>query len=170
MLPIVSLFGLCNSIISCIVLSNKRLKGAMFQHMLLDSIFSCVYSLSNSVTFIIRCGVYCPFGYAYYSKYYEIYFFIFIAKSTELFILLLDINLSLIRLGSFSNKRNDQKISDSALKIRFACFFIIAFVTCVPVCILPRTISLIGYLVSNQTMLNGTVVNQTEKALYVVGK
>ncbi len=174
MLPFVSLFALFNSLVCVIVLSNKRLKGVMFQHMLLDSIFSSVYSLSNSFTFIIRCGIFCPYGYAYYSKFYEIYFYIYIAKSVELFILLLDVNMSLIRLGSFSAKRNEQRMSDWAIRTRFVGFLAISFLVCIPVFILFRTIVPIGYLVTqnaNRTLndsFNG--INQTQVTLYAVGK
>ena len=156
--PAVSAFALTCSLINTFILSNKRLKGVTYKHLFADSIASSVYGVTNSFTFIIRCGVLCSLGYNYWSKWYEVYGYIFINKSLELFILLLEIHLAYLRISSFSNQKRKQNIS---LKIRFSIFFIIAFSTCVFSAILSRTITLTGYY-DPFNEFNSTSFNFTE--------
>ncbi len=136
--------------------------------MLLDAIFSSIYGLINSFVLIIRCGTFCPYGYTYLAKIYEIYIFAYVGKSCELFILLLDINISLLRLGSFTRKNKSTSNNKMALKV--VCFLIVSFLVCIPSLILPRTVDQIGYLVSNHTLEDENVTRQIFTPLYVVEK
>ena len=147
--PVVAVFALLTSIVCVIVLSNKRLKGPVFQHMLIDSICSTVYAFNNSFTWTFRCGSLCSYGYTYASKFFEIYFWIYIAKSIELFILLVEINLTALRLRSFSH--NAKKPTELQLRVTFGLFLLCAFITCIPVVILPRAVTQIGYLKTNDS-------------------
>ena len=143
--PSVSGFGLICNLLNTLILSSSNLKGTIYQHLLVDAIASSFYALNNSFTFIIRCGALCSYGYAYWSKWFEIYFYIYIAKSIELFILLIEIHLAFQRISLYSivSKRTTYKVN---LKLRFSLFFPIGFLTCIFTVILPRTITLVGYL------------------------
>ena len=117
-LPFVSLFTFTCSFISMIVLANKRLKGIVYQHLLLDSIAAIIYAASNSFTFLIRCGALCSYGYTYWSKFYELHFYVYVGKSVELFILLLELNLSFMRLSSFELKAGNEKKTIFIFKVK----------------------------------------------------
>jgi hypothetical protein len=162
-LPFVSLFALINSIICLVILSHEKLKGLVYKHLVIDSAASALYSFSNCFIFLIRCGIYCDLGYNYWSKFYEIYVFIYFGKSIELFIMMIEINLAFFRFFSFTNLHKKHV----PFNIKLILFLLISFSTCIPVCILPRTISQIGYLASNNTTLNETIIHYP---LYIVAK
>ena len=108
-LPIISFFSILCGLVCVIVLSNKKLKGIIFQHMKVISIANLVYALINFFLFIIRCGRLCPYGYDYGAKVYEYYIYLTIGKSLELFVILLDLNLLMLKLRSFSTKKHSKK-------------------------------------------------------------
>ncbi len=161
--PSVSFFCLACGLLNVSILSNKTLKGMVYKHLFVVAIASCVYALNNSFTFIIRCGLLCPYGYSYWSKVYEVYCYIYIAKSLELFILLLEIHLAFQRIHSFSNS---SPVTNINLPLRFTFFFLIGFTTCVLTSILSRSITLTGYLDTTYKYSNGTLVaNLTQTQL-----
>ena len=162
-LPVVSLFALINSSICLVILSHEKLKGLIYKHLFIDSAASVLYSFSNCFIFLIRCGIYCDLGYNYWSKFYEIYVFIYFGKSIELFIMMIEINLAFYRFFSFTNLHKKQ----IPFNIKLILFLFASFSTCIPVCILPRTISQIGYFVTNHTISNETIIHYP---LYVVAK
>ena len=166
--PLFGLFTLVCSLLCAIVFASSRLKGVTYQHLFLDALASAVYGLSNSWTFIIRCGALCMYGYNYWSKFYEVNCYIYIGKSLELFVLLLEIHLSYLRIASFSKEKKGKDWIP--MYVRFVIFFVVAFSTCVPVVILPRSINLTGYLALDGK-LNATINNTLDESylpLYLV--
>ena len=80
-LPFISLFSILCGLVCVIVLTNRRLKGVIFQHMQAISIANFFYAVINLFFFIIRCGALCPYGYDYGAKVYEYYIYLTIGKS-----------------------------------------------------------------------------------------
>ena len=119
--PLFGLFTLVCSLLCAIVFASSRLKGVTYQHLFLDALASAVYGLSNSWTFIIRCGALCMYGYNYWSKFYEVNCYIYIGKSLELFVLLLEIHLSYLRIASFSKEKKGKDWIP--MYVRFVIFF-----------------------------------------------
>ena len=168
--PFFSLFTLVCSMLCAITLSSKRLEGITYQHLFIDSVAATVYGLSNCFTFIIRCGALCSLGYSYWSKLYEIYFYGYLGKSLELFMLLVEIHLSYLRIASFSKENKSRAYIP--IKFRYVIFFIVAFSTCVTVTILPRSIILTGYLAPmsglNNTILTNVTIDSSYTPLYII--
>lgn len=91
-LPTICLFGMLTSLTSMIVSyrlhsstrHSRRVSKKELQHLcktrdyiLLNSILDFAFLLVESFLFIIRCGSLCPHGYAYASKFYEIYVYLY---------------------------------------------------------------------------------------------
>ena len=99
--PLVSLVAFASSLVYVFVCASKHLKGVTYQHLLVDSVVSTAYAALNSWTWLIRCGALCAYGYAYWSKVYELYVFIYFKQSLELFMMLVEIHLTYVKLNSF---------------------------------------------------------------------
>ena len=171
-LPFINLYSFVCTILSVIIFSNRKLKGELYQYMLMESIASLIYFILNSFIFIIRCGVYCSYGYSYYSKFYELYFYIYIGKSIEIFNLLIDLHLSFLKYRSFSFKQNTyDKIKKNGISLFFYFVFliIISLVFNILAIILGRSVVQIGNLVFNTTSDNETRIN-IKHPLYIVTK
>lgn len=168
-LPFISLFAFISSLICVIVLISQRLKGIILKHILLESIANLIYAFVNSFFFLIRCGVYCAYGYNYYAKLYEYYVYIYVGKSLELFTILLDLNLCILRLYSFTKKRRNQP-TNLNIKLKFLLFAIISFCVSIPAVMLPRWYNFVGFLVSNKTISANETRIQIESSLYVVSR
>lgn len=173
-LPFISLLSFLCGLICIRVLMNKKLKGIIFQHMFFESIADVIYSFINFFFFIIRCGVYCPYGYNYYSKVYELYVYIFIGKSIELFTILIDLNLAILKYKSFlpQSQSSQQQTTigkfnnvEFRLRIKFLLFLMLSLVIATPSILMPRSINFVGLLITNSTKQ----INQTTE-LYVVSQ
>ena len=167
--PFVSALSFISSLICAMVCMNHLLKGVIYQHLLLDSIVSTVYSALNAWTWIIRCGARCEYGYNYWSKVYELYVFLYFKQSLEVFMLLIEIHITYLKLRSFSVK--SASLSPATLYARFAFFFIVSFAVGVPLIIIPRKIDLLGYLLTSPFGLNDTSSNFTAsdlRPLYII--
>jgi hypothetical protein len=164
-LPFISSYCLLGNMICIIIFSNKIFNGIIYQLMMIESIAAILYSILNFFIFIFRCGIHCPYGYDYSSKIYELYVYIYIGKSIELFIILIDLSLSVLRYRSFSIKKKITK-ADNNLKriIMIGVFILISLITCIIIVILTRTVDQIGYLSFNQTLNNKT----TDRPLFTV--
>ena len=168
-LPFISLFSILCGLVCVIVLTNRRLKGVIFQHMQAISIANFFYAVINLFFFIIRCGALCPYGYDYGAKVYEYYIYLTIGKSLELFVILLDLNLLILKLQSFTTKKQSHK-ADQKTFIMFFLFGVISLVVCIPSVTLPRSINFIGYLVANRTLNYNESETVIEKSLYLMSK
>ena len=82
-LPFISMYSFICNILMVIVFTNKRLNGDVYQYLLFDSLVGTFYFSISTFIFLIRCGVYCPYGYDYTSKFYELYLYFFIGKTVE---------------------------------------------------------------------------------------
>lgn len=170
-LPFISLYALICSSIMLIVFCSKKLKGDIYNYMLIESLASVIYSIMNSFIFIIRCGQFCSNGYDYISKFYELYLYIFVGKSIEMFILLIDLYLSIKKYNSFNI---NQKLSNMNWKkynfmLIITGSIVISLLFNIMAIFFGRTILQIGNLVYNQTLNNETII-LFERSLFVVTK
>ena len=160
----VSLVVFLSSLFYCIICLNRKLKGVTYQHLAPDSVVCVIYAAIQSWTWIIRCGALCSYGYSFGSKVYDLYIFVYLRQTFDTFMMLIEINLTYIKLQSFSNEQNRKTYIP--LYAKFIMFYIYSAAVCVPCNLLPRLlfpgsyygISLIGYLItsnnSNHSYLN----------------
>ena len=169
-LPFINLYSLICTIISIIIFYNLKSRQTIHRLMLIESIAGIFYCLLNAFICLFRCGVFCSHGYSYGAKFYEIYIYIYIGKTIELFILLIDLNLSIIKYRSFSvNTRSSKKKSRMYFTVLVTAFLILSFLLNISPVILERSIHQVGYLAANVTVYNETVTI-IERSLYVVTK
>lgn len=87
-------------------------KFIMFKYMFLKALIDFSLSLILSFAIFARCGIYCSFGFNFYSKMIEIYVFYYFCNAIILWDFLLEISFAVHRLRSFSkNKENHHFIS-----------------------------------------------------------
>ena len=155
-----SLILLIPSVCYAIVCMNKRLKSVTYQHLAVDSIACVFYALINSSVWIIRCGALCPYGYNYWSKMFEWYVFIYFKQTLDM---LVEIHLTYVKLQSFRNVQIRKKFS-IPLYMRFILFYIYAAGVCVPLNLLPRNLTLVGYLITSNNTNVSLYVNDTSNS------
>lgn len=150
-LPIINIFSLVTNLISIIIFLSKKMNHGINHYLLVISISDFIFSLACLFMPFIRCGTFCSFSYSYWSKFFELYFYIFITNSCLLFSLLIDIEMTTKKLLSFSTKLkkfSSFKIRENKLRL----FFIIlsAFCSNVPIYLLSREIKIFGYFVASR--------------------
>jgi hypothetical protein len=159
-LPSISFVGIITSLICIIVL--KHLTTGVNQYLLLFSISDFIFAVSCFSIGFIRCGSFCSFGYSYGSKIVELYIYIFITNSCLVFSILIDLEITIKKLKSFSIKyRNQIKIfliKENKLKI-FIYIFVSLFVNVV-IYFITREVKAFGYLTK--------IDNSTKETLYTV--
>ncbi|CAF0720134.1 unnamed protein product [Brachionus calyciflorus] len=165
-LPPICFIGIILNLINILVLLQPELKDEINKFMLINSILDLKFLLICSVTFIIRCGSFCQFGYTYISKFYELYIYLFVGNSILLFATLMEILVSLNRLFSFSTSPNLIFKKFNKLNAMLKCVILIIFSLFInfPSYILTRSVQRIGIL---ETKSKTGLVNYKE--LYIVG-
>jgi hypothetical protein len=84
-------------------------------------------------------------------------------------VILLDLNLLILKLQSFTTKKQSHK-ADQKTFIMFFLFGVISLVVCISSVTLPRSINFIGYLVANRTLNYNESETVIEKSLYLMSK
>ena len=168
-LPFFATYSVICSLFSLITFLKSKLNVTINKYMLVESVASLVYSLLNCFVLISRCGSYCPYGYEYSIKIYEIYFYLYFGKTIELVIILIDLYLSILRYKSFSVKmkiQNDDKLKMLSV---LAIFVFGSLAICTLSVLLPRAIVQLGVLVHNQTIENVTMII-IDRPLFLMSK
>ena len=170
-LPFINIYCLICSLLLVIVFSSNQFKTAeIYQYLLAKSVACTFYFCMSSFISLIRCSVYCPYGYEYGTKFYELYIYYFLGKIIEVFTFLIDINLCVIKYRSFSTKNRNKKLSSKLIfAITIIGFIAIGLILNILPTFFGRTIVQIGYLASNRTV-NNLTVTLIERPLFQVTK
>lgn len=125
-LPITCLFGLFTSAL-CLFGSYKKdaSNANLMNYIFINSVIDFIFLLTQMFTFIIRCGILCPYGYAYLSKQYEICIFWFVGYSLVNLQIFFNTFISYNRLKAFSSKSVQQSSNFYRPLLIFAIFSII---------------------------------------------
>ena len=137
----VAVIGLILTTLKIIVLADKKLQGRMYQYFLLSSIFSLLVFLSSVFLALFRCGTLCPFGYNYYSKVFEQFFYMYAGCICINYGMLLDIFASFDRLLSFKMKQRNASERFLSDKVKCILLFILTIIINYPEYILTRSIN-----------------------------
>ena len=154
-LPVLILFSMLTNILSLVVLFQTALKKIIFKHMLLMCFFDFYTLLSAFWLCLIRCGALCShnISYSYGSKFYELYFYLYLTNVSIFLSNIMDLLIALNRLFSFSlTKHPTEKLCKIPLKWEILAWIVASFIFAIPNYILTREVSQIGYLNVN----NGT--------------
>ena len=162
-LPPICLFGLITNFFSILVLSRPELKGIMYQFMLINTIADFTHLLLGIFLIFVRCGSLCSTSFTFIAKFYELYIFLFISNNCLLFIILLDIVLSIDRLLSFTSKPSVFK--NISLKKKCIWVLIVTIFINSVVYLIPRMVSNIGYL----RIGTDNITDYQYSSIYVVG-
>lgn len=150
-LPPICVFGIVLNIFCIIVVSRKELSGELYTFILFHSICDLIFLVINVFTCIVRCGIYCAYGYAFLSKVWELYIHLFTGNSFLLFGTGLDIVVAFNRLFSFSSTQPKliDRFNKIDLKIKCLVLAILSALANTPSYIITRNVQLIGYLESS---------------------
>ena len=163
-LPPICLVGIVTNLLCLVcILQPENRSNTVFHFMLVNTVTDfCFLSICVFIV-IIRCGVYCNHGYAFFSKLYEQYIYLFVGNSFLLFGTLMDIMVSLNRLMSFSSKVSSKaatKFKNISWTHRCVILSILAMIINTPSYLVSRQVQPIGLLVTtfefNDTMYNHT--------------
>lgn len=140
-LPSICLFGIFTSII-CVMVTFKRdeSNAKTFDYIFLNSAIDLVFLIIESFLFIIRCGSLCPYGFSYSSKFYEIYFYLYVGYILVTSQVLLNIYVAYDRYKMFTAKSTSLLRRQSIFVIYAVCVFISALANAIP------------YLISKQVL------------------
>ena len=119
--PFICLFGITTNIMNMIILFDKKMfeklsNNLMQKYMFINSLADLLFLFVVFFLVIIRCGNLCPYGYAYGSKFYELYIYLFVGYTIVTFLVLIDISISIGKLLSFSNIMSQNDLIPFRLK------------------------------------------------------
>lgn len=125
-LPAVCLIGIILNFLSIIILVRLRFKTELYKLMLSISISDFLFLLLSIFLVIFRCGRFCPYGYTYISKFYELYFYLYLGNVLLMFVLVINLLICYNRIRSFSSR------SVNADSFSFRCkIFLVLLITCI---------------------------------------
>ena len=174
-IPMVNVYIMICYLISSIVLSSKNLKGEINRLLLVNSVTGAIlFALSNSSS-IIRCGSLCPWGYEYYSKAFELYIYLFVGRSAELFGIFIELNILFLKLRSFSAKRRtgqSQILKHDKIKfiLLISSYWLMSFIFFYLPTFYGRSIIKIGNLISNKTINGNDTITIIQRSLFILYK
>ncbi|RNA36356.1 hypothetical protein BpHYR1_007041 [Brachionus plicatilis] len=103
-LPSVCLLGIILNFLSIIILVRLRFKTELYKFMLSISVSDFLFLLMSIFLVVFRCGRFCPYGYTYISKLYELYFYLYLGNVLLMFVLLVNLLICYNRIRSFSSR------------------------------------------------------------------
>lgn len=132
LLPSICGFGIITSFL-CLVVSIKRddSNAKTLNYILINSCLDFLFLVIESFLFIVRCGALCPYGYKYFSKFYEIYIYLYVGYILVTSQVLLNIYVAYDRLNMFSGKLNSQS-QISIFKVFGICLVISTLANALP--------------------------------------
>lgn len=143
LLPTVCYIGVLFSILSLFVsFKSDESNAKTLNYIFLNSLIDFLFLITQSFLVVFRCGVLCPYGYKYASKFYEIYIFLYFGYILVTSQVLLNIWVAYDRLKMFSGKLTGQK-PPSIFKV-YAVFLVISTLANAPNYLLPREIVPLG--------------------------
>ena len=166
-LPFINTYGIIANILCIIVFSSNRLKGEVYLFMLLTSISDLVLALSWLSSFIIRCGVYCNFGYNYGAKKYEQIIYLYLGNTCLSFTIFSDLYLSLTKMFSLSHNMTKRTFLIQYKDRIIFILILLSILINIPIYLISRQVTFIGYLVTkNDQNTNDSIIYF--KSLYSV--
>lgn len=152
-LPLICLINIVSSTICLIVLKN--LKTGINQYLMLFSISDFIFAIICLTIGFIRCGSFCTFSHSFISKCIELYIYIPISCACLLFSLLVDLDVTIKKLKSFSikhqNKANNFLIDEN--KIRISIFILVSLLVNIIIYPMTRKVNELGYLLTNNNTI-----------------
>ena len=103
-LPFICLIGIILNFLSIIILVRLRFKSELYKFMLSISVSDFIFLFLSIFLVIFRCGRFCPYGYTFISKFYELYFYLYFGNVLLMFVLLINLLICYNRIRSFSNR------------------------------------------------------------------
>lgn len=167
-LPAISISGIVIKIMSIKILTKilkkKENYASMFHYMLTNETIDLFNCFIIVFTALFRCGPYCPFGYTYLSKLYELIFYLYTTNMLQQIQTLLEISFSIERLQSFTAKKKSQ----ITFRTKLFIWVVTAVVITAPNYVLSRTVAPIGVLITNNKteVLYGVVNNFISNNFY----
>lgn len=162
-LPSICIFGLATSL-TCIIVAVKRddrepstkanSNKKSFDYILLNSIIDFLFLLIELFVVVVRCGVLCPYGNKYGSKFYEIYIYLYVGYVLATSQLLLSIYIAYDRLSMFSAAASNKK-QMSIFRVYSVCFLVSLLANLSPY-LLSREVIPLGILRVSVPGLNST--------------
>jgi hypothetical protein len=101
-LPVICIFGFVTNLMNIAVLVNPKMKDISFKYLLAISISDLLYLLLLSYSFIVQCTD-CILHNTYFTQFYDLIIFHYIAASLAIFCIFTEIFLSLIRYSVLKN-------------------------------------------------------------------
>ena len=139
LIPAICIFGILTNLLNILVFLNAKMKDISFKYLLVTSISDLFYLVILSYSFIDLCTD-CPLNNTYFTKFYDIFLFHYVAASLAIFCILTEIFLSLIRLSVL--KKNNYLLSINYFKI-LAFLFLISFIFYSPLTLFKQIIPII---------------------------
>jgi hypothetical protein len=169
-LPFINTYGIITNTLCIIVFSSKRLKSDIYLFMLLTSISDLIMAISWSLSFIIRCGAYCNFGYNYGAKQYEQIIYYYLGNTCLSFSIFNDLYLAFTKMFSLSNNTSKRTFLIQHRYKIISILITLSILINIPVYLISRKVTFIGYLIvrndSNNNKINDSVIYL--KSLYSV--
>ena len=150
LLPLATLTGLVTNLLSIIVSFKLDKKQLVNYFMFFNSILNFIFCLLSSFLPIFRCGSLCPYGYSFFSKVYELYFYLLVNNSILLASQTFQGLLALNRVLAFSNKYN--YINIRTFKIASPVVIAVSFIIYGSVLLSNRQINRFGYMINNSSI------------------
>ena len=125
-LPLISIYGVITNFVSILVAAKLDKDNIMNLFMLYNSILNFFFCFFCIFLAIVRCGVYCSYGYTYYSRLYELYVYLYVCYSILLATQLLQGVIAINRLLAFS-KNSKKYLNESARIYKWLAPLLIAF-------------------------------------------
>lgn len=109
-LPAICLFGCFTNLINIAVLLNSKMKDITFKYILATSLSDLVYLFLCSYSFIEICSD-CPLHNSYFTQIYIIFIDSYFTSCLAIFVIFIDIAISLIRYSVLKNKTYLQSLN-----------------------------------------------------------
>lgn len=157
-LPYVAVLGTILNVLKIIVLLNKNLVGRMYQFLLIIAITDCIKLTTSSFMALFRCGSMCPFGYNYYAKLYEQFFFLYIGNLCTVYGTLMSIVAAMDRFLSFYPNANKKAEKYVSLRLKCIVLFLFSVAVNLPEYVLTRSVKELGRLVIRNATNETTII------------
>ena len=154
-LPFICLFGIITNIINAKVLIKMKPDNNINNYLLVKSCCDLSFLITQSFTFIIRCGSLCPYSYSYEAKFYEAYIHRYFGYVLISFSFSLDMTASIERILSFKITSGNNKFQ-IPFRIRCVILLIISTLICIPQYVLFSLPKAVGKLYVYDSKKNST--------------
>nr|QVK45823.1 G protein-coupled receptor [Proales similis] len=145
--PPIILTGIILNALNMLILYRMGISSLINKLMVLNSFCDLAFLIFSVFIALFRCGVYCPLAYKFESKVYEQYIYLFVGNTFLLVNSLIDVYLTLNRLGSFAARsRLKNWFSEKSMRGKVLFMFVIALLMNTPSYLITRNVKLFAYL------------------------